>query len=122
MPLVNGYAWISTTPFPHPARTEPRRYELIPAGDADPGHFIMDEKSGLLLDSYLDGSSLFSAFYISGKLYHFTYELAQDRIAMRSPFYQEETIRATCYRGSTSLCVKSLRLLGMQACNLTRKP
>ncbi len=54
----HGYAWNLDYTYPNPAAPSPAD-TAHPRRNADPGHFIMDEKSGLLLDSYLDGSSLF---------------------------------------------------------------
>jgi hypothetical protein len=117
-----GYTWTLDYVLSHFTQ-EARKYELLPAPDTDTTHFIMDEKTGLMLDSYLVGQTLYSAYFISGKLYDTTYELAPDGgLTIRGPSYGEEIEQTTCLTGSTRLCAKSLQFAGVQICHLKRKP
>lgn len=117
-----GYTWTLDYVLSHLSK-DARNYELLPAPDTDTSHFVMDEKTGLMLDSYLVGQTLYSAYYISGKLYDTTYELAADGgMTIRGPSYGEEVEQTTCLTGSTRLCAKSLQFTGVQICHLKRKP
>lgn len=122
LPERPGYTWIvDYNEFSH-LTSEQRKYELLPAPDKDATHFLMDEKTGLMLDSYLIGQTLYSAYYIGGKLYDITYELGADGLTMHGPSYVEEVEQTTCLVGSTTLCAKSLQFAGLQLCHLKRKP
>lgn len=48
-------------------KEETRAYELI-AVDSTKGHYRVDEKDGILLDSYLRGGNLYSRFDVMGSL------------------------------------------------------
>lgn len=118
----SGYSWtLDYNDFSH-FSGKSRKYELVPAQDADARHFVMDEKTGLMLDSYFSGRTLYSAYSISGKFYDVSYERTAEGLTMRSPYYDEEPVGSTCFKGSTKLCEKSLQLLGVQDCHLKRKP
>lgn len=116
-----GYTW-SIDYVLSRLSNDARSYELLPAPDTDATHFLMDEKTGLMLDSYVVGQTLYSAYYINGKLYDTSYELAPDGLTIRGPTYGEEIEQTTCLTGSTRFCAKSLQFTGVQICHLKRKP
>ena len=50
-----------------------RDYELVPQERA--GHFVIDEKNGLLIDAWLVGSTVYSQFQVADSLIPVRYEL-----------------------------------------------
>jgi hypothetical protein len=55
-----------------------REYELIPQEKA--GHFVIDEKNGLLIDAWLVGATVHSQFQVGDSLIPVRYERAGDRL------------------------------------------
>lgn len=55
-----------------------RDYELVPQEKA--GHFVIDEKNGLLIDAWLVGSTVHSFFQVADSLIPVRYELAGDTL------------------------------------------
>ena len=64
-----------------------RDYELVPQEKA--GHFVIDEKNGLLIDAWLVGSTVHSFFQVADSLIPVRYELAGD--ALRFSLTQSTT-------------------------------
>ena len=81
--------------------------------------YVLDEKTGLILDQYLVGNALRSAYYINGRLFASSYEIDGDRITSTGPNFWEKVLRETCYRGGPP-CVRSLQLNSVESCVLTR--
>ena len=55
-----------------------REYELVPQETA--GHFVIDEKNGLLIDAWLVGSTVYSQFQVGDSLIPVRYERAGDSL------------------------------------------
>ena len=55
-----------------------RNYELVPQEKA--GHFVIDEKNGLLIDAWLVGSTVYSQFQVGDSLIPVRYELGRDTL------------------------------------------
>jgi hypothetical protein len=55
-----------------------RDYELIPQEKA--GHFVIDEKNGLLIDAWLVGSTVYSQFQVEDSLIPVRYERTGDTL------------------------------------------
>lgn len=55
-----------------------RDYELVPQERA--GHFVIDEKNGLLIDAWLVGSTVYSQFQVADSLIPVRYELSGDTL------------------------------------------
>lgn len=77
------------------------------------GHFILDERNGILLDHYLDGNRLFSSFTVSGNVITTEEELDGDTLRMTVRTYKPGT-------GQGATGVSSMKLLSSQVCLLTR--
>lgn len=97
-----------------------RNYEMVPVDKAK-GHYYVDEKNGLLLDSFLDGKFLYSPFVINGNLIHATYILISDKqMILDMPMFDATPIRTTCLTGNANLCANSFGLKSSQRCTLSR--
>src|SRR5262245_28004945 len=68
---------LSWTIVYHLRGTETRAYELI-AVDAAKGHYVVDEKNGLMLDAYFAGGVLYSTFAIGEGVIAASYQVLSD--------------------------------------------
>jgi hypothetical protein len=99
---------------------ETRAYEVM-AVDAAQGHYAIDEHNGLILDSYLLGSTLYSAFTIGQVLIPARYELtAAGRMTVEMPSLAVVPVRTSCVEGNPQLCARSFRLNSVQRCELQK--
>ncbi|MEM9982683.1 MAG: hypothetical protein AAF734_09310, partial [Bacteroidota bacterium] len=68
----------------------PRHYVLQQV-DTSKGHYVMDEKNGILLDTYLINRTFISQFEVMGNLLTSSYELQADRQTIISTIYSSGT-------------------------------
>lgn len=100
--------------------TQTRAYELI-AVDASKGHYVIDEKNGLMLDSYLAGGVLYSTFAIGQGVITASYQvLADGSMLMSLPQFDAQGVRQTCLSDDRSTCTNALGLISTQRCVLRR--
>jgi len=98
-----------------------RDYELVPV-DAVKGHYVLDEKNGLKLDTFVVGRAIYSYFMISGNRIPSHDELlSEDEMLMSLPMFEEAPVRNTCLTGKPSVCTDSFRLKTAQSCRLRRQ-
>ncbi|MBN23030.1 MAG: hypothetical protein CL678_17225 [Bdellovibrionaceae bacterium] len=64
-----------------------RQYELV-AKNRSRGHWVLDEKNGILIDSFYSQNILRSLFMVNGKIIPFRYEKNRNRIHIDSPIFQ----------------------------------
>ena len=99
---------------------EVRDYELVPV-DAAAGHYVIDEKNGLLLDSYVADGVLYAPFAINGMLIMATYSVGTDGVMTANmPSFGTEPVRTTCLGGQPESCAQSFALNRAQHCRLSK--
>lgn len=97
-----------------------RNYEMVPV-DALIGHFVLDEKNGLLLDSFIAGRAVRTYIAIGGNRIPGLYLLLSEReMLIDLPLFAQAPIRNTCLNGNPSQCTDSYRLNRSQTCRLVR--
>jgi hypothetical protein len=75
-------------------KTKPaRNYELIPQEKAN--HFAIDEKNGLLIDSWLVGSTMHSQFQVGDSMIPVRYERKGDSLTFSLAVYSTKDPRST---------------------------
>lgn len=101
-------------------RHDVRAYELTPV-DAAKGHYVIDEKNGLLLDAVISDGVLYAPFTIGEQLIVATYAVGADgAMAMNLPAFGREPARKTCLTDAPETCAASFVLAQSQHCRLTR--
>lgn len=65
-----------------------RGYELVALPES-PGAFVMDEKNGILLDTFLEENELLSAFEVDGRLLLTRYTLLSSGIRYATQTFQK---------------------------------
>ena len=99
--------------------TETRAYALNQvSGEKD--HYVIDERNGLLLDAFVNGSTLYSPFTINGLLILARYEFNGENVVIEMPTFLQAPIRKTCVNGNPSLCSESMVLQRVQRCSFFR--
>jgi hypothetical protein len=84
------------------------------------GHYVLDEKNGIFLDTYLAGSKMISTFDVDGSLITSVYDL-QENGNMIFEIYFGKTDDATLSGGSEGIpIVKSFEMGGFQRAELKR--
>jgi hypothetical protein len=93
---------------------------LLRAVDTAKGHWVIDERNGIVLDSYLHGNSFTGAFTIQGKTIVDHYEVTGNQ--MRVSFYSfAGDTKTTTGKGNDDVpLVDSYRVTGFQTGLLTR--
>ena len=109
------YSWVLVYDYGAARPKETRTYEIV-AKDASRGHWVIDEKNGLKLDTFLLGNRLYSPFTINRLLITATYERTGTAIRIELPTYSAKPIRRTCLTGNANLCASSHALYRMQTC------
>lgn len=71
-----------------------RPYELIPI-QSQQGHYIIDEKNGILLDVYFQNETLYSRFEVADNDIFITYTLLEDELIFRVVSGSKKPIRST---------------------------
>lgn len=116
------YAWRLVYEANGPMARSVRNYELVPV-DAARGHYVLDEKNGLLLDAFLAARALHFYFAIGGTripaLYVMQDVLLTGREIVASlPAFAQSPVRNSC---AGSQCADSYRLNATQICRLQRR-
>lgn len=114
-----GLSWLLIYDYNGAIPTEVRNYELK-IEDEKAGHYVIDEKNGLLLDAYLNNGVLFSPFTINGLLITARYEFKKSTMTLEMPSYGVTPHRTTCLKGNSDLCAVSLPLHRVQTCKMTK--
>ena len=97
-----------------------RHYEMVPV-DAPKGHFALDEKNGLMLDTFVAGRAIHTFFTVSGLRIPGLYLLiSDDELLLSLPSFEQMPARNTCMTGNATLCTESYRLKLAQSCRLRR--
>lgn len=105
--------------YKFPDRTETRDYELKPADD-NSNHFILDEKNGFLIDTYLSNKVLYNQFTINGNLITTRFELQDKMILIELTMFDIRNPRLTKLTGG-QFEVSSFTLKYTQKGSLTRQ-
>lgn len=92
-----------------------RQYELVPVRP-EVGHYAIDERNGIQLDSYLEGNVLMSQFEVQRNRVTARYELDGDKILMEMNMFGREPVRETGHG------VRVFGLGSLQRAVLTREP
>lgn len=95
-----------------------RAYELLTV-DAARGHYAVDEKNGIVIDSYFTHDILRSLFSVSSRVIAFRYALEGGKIHAEGPAYG---VRPTRVTRAGSFEVAAFPLEGDQLCVLERAP
>jgi hypothetical protein len=105
-----------TGPFPK----QVRNYEMVTI-DESAGHYMIDERNGLLLDSFLKGDAIYSTFTIKENLIFTTHVLIEkNKMLATYPSFNSNPVRKTCVTGQPDLCAHSFLFQAAQKCILTR--
>lgn len=95
-----------------------RAYELQTL-DAAAGHYVVDEKNGILLDAYLDGNQLMEQFEVGTSRLTVTHRLeSSSRMAVDMMTFSSRPGRTS---GAASQRVSAYPLLNAQRCLLQRQ-
>lgn len=97
-----------------------REYELV-AKDAAKGHYVIDEKNSILLDSYLYKNVLTSRFSVNNSLLIVNYSFFSDRIEFQILFGSLEDVITTGEEVTEVESVLSYPMRGMQSATLYRR-
>lgn len=91
-----------------------RPYELVPV-DPSRGHYLVDEKNGILIDSYYQDGVLTSQFEVGRNRITARYELEGDELKLEMQSFGKEPVRESAHG------VKAFPLGSLQRATL-RKP
>jgi len=91
MKVGKGYSWKII--YGEGKKQQARNYELIPQEKAN--HFVIDEKNGLLIDSFLVGSTMHSQFQVADSLIPVRYELKGEILTFSLASYATKDARTT---------------------------
>jgi hypothetical protein len=94
-----------------------RNYEMIPTDPAS-GHYLLDEKNGILIDHYFINGALHSMFVINGKSFETRLELVNGKLSDRTVSYDVTSPRAS--GGQELPTVHSFAFRSCQSALLTR--
>lgn len=97
-----------------------RKYELV-VKDAAKGHYIIDEKNSILLDSYLYRNVLTSRFSVNNSLLIVNYTFHTDRIEFQILFGGLEDVVTTGEEVDEIESILSYPVKGMQSATLYRR-
>jgi hypothetical protein len=120
-PLADGaYTWRLVYEASKVTPREVRDYEMVPV-DAAKGHYELDEKNGLRLDTFVAGRAMYTYFMISGhRILGHDELLSEDEMLMNLPAFDGSPVRQTCLTGNEARCVDSFQLKSAQNCRLRR--
>jgi len=79
-PTENDSTFYWTITYGEGAKKDIRKYQMI-SMDNSVGHYVMDEKNGIKIESYLKNKVMTSFFAVSGSFIIVTYEKVDDGIA-----------------------------------------
>lgn len=99
--------------------TDIRPYVLKPVDTAN-GHWVVDEKNGILLDQYWSGSKLNSAFSVGGILICNTYWLEQGNLMVEFMSMPAKPLARTGYGTEDSPHVDSYHVKSVQRGTLSK--
>ncbi|MEO0336915.1 MAG: hypothetical protein AAF202_10995 [Pseudomonadota bacterium] len=120
LPGGHGHRWVAISEQSGSLPRQVRNYELLPI-DVSNGHYVIDEKNGLMLDMFLTGQLMQSPFVINGNLVNATYVLLDsNKMLMQLPTFDFTSSRRTCLKGNPSLCSESFPIKARQSCELKR--
>jgi hypothetical protein len=94
-----------------------RDYELVPQEKV--GHFVIDEKNGLLIDAWLVGSTVHSQFQVGDSLIPVRYELAGDTLRFSLTVASTKDPRTTTVTGG-KFEAKAFKLEAVHVAELKR--
>jgi hypothetical protein len=86
-----GYRWRIT--YGEPKVRPARDYELIP--QEKNGHFVIDEKNGIVIDAWLVGGTIHSQFQVGESMIPVRYELKGDTLVFSLVVYTSKDARTT---------------------------
>jgi hypothetical protein len=99
-------------------KTKPaRNYELIPQEKAN--HFVIDEKNGLLIDSWLVGSKMHSQLQVGDSIIPVRYERKGDLLVFSLAVYSTKDARTTKL-GKGEMEAKAFRLESVHVAELRK--
>lgn len=107
--------------YGEPGKAPVRDYQLIATGEAA-NHFLNDEKSGILIDTYLVGDTLYSQFEVSGARVDSRFVLAGDSLRTEMVTYGVTAQRDTRPSFDSSFIVRAYPLQNVQKAVLERVP
>lgn len=96
-----------------------RPYELKPV-NTDTGHWVVDEKNGILLDQYVIGGKLFCVFKVGGSTIVNSYGLEGDTLQVEFVSYPAKAVRTSGAGTEESPTVESYAVRSYQKGILTR--
>ena len=107
--------------YGEPGKAPVRDYQLVATGEAS-NHFLNDEKSGILIDTYLIGDTLYSQFEVGGSRVDTRFQLTGDQLRSEMVTYGVTAQRDTRPSFDSSFIVRAFTLQGVQKALLTRAP
>lgn len=112
--------WQWTLVYEMDTTRDERKYELV-ALDAEKGHYAVDEKNSIMLDSYLYNNVLTSRFSVSNSLLIVNYTFYADRIEFLILFGPIETKQETGKEVEGVGAIFAYPMQGMQRATLYRQ-
>ncbi|MCA9790355.1 MAG: hypothetical protein KC910_01115 [Candidatus Eremiobacteraeota bacterium] len=94
----------------------PRPYELLTVDSAS-GHYVVDEKNGILIDSFLVGDSLVSQFEVGSNRITARYRQSGDQLSVEMDTFSSQPLRRS---GAGNFTVDAFALESIQRANLAK--
>jgi hypothetical protein len=86
----SGWTW--RVVYGEGEKRQVRPYELLPV-DGEPGHFVVDEKNGIVIDAYLERDALHSRFWVADNVIEATYAREGDAMVVALKTYGAKPVR-----------------------------
>lgn len=107
--------------YGEPGKAPVRDYQLVATGEAA-NHFLNDEKSGILIDTYLVGDTLYSQFEVGGARVDSRFQMTREGLKSEMVTYGVTAQRDTRPSFDSSFIVRAYPLQGVQKAMLKRTP
>jgi hypothetical protein len=110
--------WTWTIVYGEGERRQVRPYVLRPV-DAKAGHWVVDERNGILIDAFVSGNALHSRFSVMGNVIDVTYRLRDGGFDVLLTTYGDTAARTSGGEGRIPE-VEAFALKSVQSGRLTR--
>ena len=117
-PVEGEASWTWTIVYGEGERRQVRPYVLRPV-DATTGHWVVDERNGILIDAYLSGDTLLSRFEVMGNVIDVQYRMRDGGLDTVLATYGKTAARSSGGEGRIPK-VEAFGLRSVQSGRLTK--